>query len=528
MTMPNDPLLTDGQWSSLIEHVAKRFDDLTIKRGYQYYKQGRVEALRTIDGVVTAIVNGSEAYQVRLPLDRLGQSGCDCPFGQPCKHMIAVLMTVAERSGKSVHVLANAKINLAAQAVASYSRPNAKKDSALAEAERQAPRLPDMSAAQWHAWFELCVEPLVDHTRNPHYVKQALANIRRWKPALTPVADRLFELHALLFLLSKLSSEAFLGYFTNIAAADVKQAALQCFEKELPLAEAPEQKARLLETAEYLRRRLLFKWPHADDFSALYFEMWSRWVPPRADGEDLYAMELQALLAAPDGLGADLNRTAWLTARGWLHLLRGDDREAREALAEAGNPQPGDVLRLLRRLAESEDGTRLAEWLAGCAGYFAGYRHEVLNEYSQLWEAAVRLRPEEEERMWRSIGGLLPRSGRIYEEKLLSFGKWRQWIDYQLSCGRDPLDFRASDLQPIEKDDPEALLPFYHQAVERYVQLRNRDGYKQAVKLLKRLAKLYKKAKREERWTFFFETFAERHSRLRALQEELRKGKLLV
>jgi uncharacterized Zn finger protein len=82
-------------------------------------------------------------------------------------------------------------------------------------------------------------------------------------------------------------------------------------------------------------------------------------------------------------------------------------------------------------------------------------------------------------------------------------------------------------LQPIEKDAPELLLPFYHQAVERYIAHKNRDGYKAAVKLLKRLSKIYKKMKREEPWEQFITALAVRNSRLRALQEELRKGKLI-
>ncbi|MNT90218.1 hypothetical protein D3C72_2310820 [compost metagenome] len=56
---------------------------------------------------------------------------------------------------------------------------------------------------------------------------------------------------------------------------------------------------------------------------------------------------------------------------------------------------------------------------------------------------------------------------------------------------------------------------------------KNRHSYKAAVKLMKRLAKLYKKLKREERWEEFLEVFTSRNSRLRALQEELRKGKLI-
>ncbi len=130
--------------------------------------------------------------------------------------------------------------------------------------------------------------------------------------------------------------------------------------------------------------------------------------------------------------------------------------------------------------------------------------------------------------MWDSLVSLLPLTRELYEKKLMETGQWQRWMDFQLSLGSDPLEFRVTDLAPIDKGAPEALLPFYHQAVERYVLLKNRDGYKTAVKLLKRLAKLYKRLKRESRWEAFFDAFVDRHSRLRALQEELRKGKLLI
>ncbi|MBJ8193002.1 hypothetical protein JDS79_40395, partial [Bacillus cereus] len=91
--------------------------------------------------------------------------------------------------------------------------------------------------------------------------------------------------------------------------------------------------------------------------------------------------------------------------------------------------------------------------------------------------------------------GMLPFAGGMYEEALLAHEKWRSWIDYQLSIRSEPLSFRLSVLQPIEKNAPELLLRFYHQAVERYVLEKNRASYKAAVKLLKRLFKLYKKMK---------------------------------
>ncbi|MNP22840.1 hypothetical protein D3C76_1155260 [compost metagenome] len=157
----------------------------------------------------------------------------------------------------------------------------------------------------------------------------------------------------------------------------------------------------------------------------------------------------------------------------------------------------------------------------------SSYRNNNLNKYWLYWEAVLQKSPEAEHHMWSTLVSMLPHSKKIYEEKLLQHGQWQRWMDYQLSTEREPLDYRVSVFQPIEKNAPELLLPFYHQAVDRYVVQKNRDSYKSAVKLLKRLAKLYKKTKQEERWELFITAFAMRYSRLRALQEELRRGKLI-
>lgn len=129
--------------------------------------------------------------------------------------------------------------------------------------------------------------------------------------------------------------------------------------------------------------------------------------------------------------------------------------------------------------------------------------------------------------MWRTLQEMLPFSRTVYEDALAAHGRWDRWIDLQMCMGRDPLSLRVTALKPVEKEAPELLLPFYHQAVERYVLQKNRDGYKAAAKLLKRLAKLYARLKKGERWALFIAAFASRNSRLRALQEELRKGDLL-
>lgn len=76
-----------------------------------------------------------------------------------------------------------------------------------------------------------------------------------------------------------------------------------------------------------------------------------------------------------------------------------------------------------------------------------------------LWDTAIQHLPDAENRMWDTLVSMLPHSRPAYEDAMHSRGQWRRWIDFQLSTGTEPLEFRVAMLQPIEKDAPELLLP---------------------------------------------------------------------
>ncbi|UUZ91545.1 hypothetical protein LJK87_39010 [Paenibacillus sp. P25] len=120
---------------------------------------------------------------------------------------------------------------------------------------------------------------------------------------------------------------------------------------------------------------------------------------------------------------------------------------------------------------------------------------------------------------------LLPRTYQFYTAYLLKAKRYRAWVDLQLANRVSPLNLYSVDLQMLEKQDPALLLPLFHQAVERCVAEKNRTAYKTAAKLLKKLQSLYKKLNRTNEWEDYIYRFAMKYSRLRALHEELRKGK---
>ncbi|MDR0270798.1 hypothetical protein [Paenibacillus sp.] len=541
--MNSNETIDDITWQQLIQSIGEQFNDLTIKRGFQYFKRGFVHMKSTDTGRVEAIVEGNDFYQVELDIHTISASRCSCPVPSHCKHMIAVLLEYVSKTGRSVHAIVNA------HATATFKQPSktlhqneavtVKREEAVSALQEKASRIPDMSLAEWHGFFKLCITPLDFGSTNVQYARKAIEAIYALKPALSPGLEQLFNFHAHLFMLIKLTrpvqhsvpAHTYLGYHTQVAADDLQEAMGFIFDQDITIRNEPELWPHMLKTLAYLRRQMLTGPNSSSYLFVVYDQFWCKWLYPNLEDTALCSEELHKLQSAEEELGETLSRLPWMLAQSRIHFLMGEDRQTWTWLQEAGKKfiVPHEfLLSFPKGLAAAEDWPRFVEWLVQIGPMLGSNRRSQLHEYMEYWEQVVRHLPESENRMWETLADMLPYSKEVYEESLLTYGKWQQWMDIQLSTGTEPLEFRVSVLQPIEKHAPELLLPFYHQAVERYILMKNRQAYKAAVKLLKRLSKLYKKLKREERWEQFIVMFANRHSRLRALQEELRKGKLIT
>ena len=75
------------------------FEDRILERGEKYWRQGRVRQLHDQGDIVTAIVQGTEDYDVEIDLTdgMFDDADCTCPYagdGNACKHMAAVLFAL--------------------------------------------------------------------------------------------------------------------------------------------------------------------------------------------------------------------------------------------------------------------------------------------------------------------------------------------------------------------------------------------------------------------------------------------------
>ncbi|ONI70922.1 hypothetical protein ALI144C_51060 [Actinosynnema sp. ALI-1.44] len=84
--------------------VRKLADERSFERGERYFAAGRVRRVTVNGSTVTATVDGTRTYRVRLDVTPKGLSGrCSCPYGADgvfCKHCVAASLAWLEQGGE--------------------------------------------------------------------------------------------------------------------------------------------------------------------------------------------------------------------------------------------------------------------------------------------------------------------------------------------------------------------------------------------------------------------------------------------
>jgi len=127
----------------------------------------------------------------------------------------------------------------------------------------------------------------------------------------------------------------------------------------------------------------------------------------------------------------------------------------------------------------------------------------------------------------KALAQMLPYSFHEYEYFLFEKKEYEKWMELQTYVGFHFDNVSKDRMKILTAEDAPILLPLYHQAIQADIDGKNRDAYKQAVRKLKKLRTIYKKMKRIDDWNLFLEMLLVRTKRLRAFQEECKRGKLI-
>ena len=122
---------------------------------------------------------------------------------------------------------------------------------------------------------------------------------------------------------------------------------------------------------------------------------------------------------------------------------------------------------------------------------------------------------------------MLPYSFFSYNEYLITAKAYREWVELQKYMNYSIAEMEGMGLRDVTKEAPELALPIYYTGVITAIDQKNRDSYKLAVRYMKKIRTIYKKTKKTDKWDVYLTYILEKYKRLRAFQEECRKGKLI-
>ncbi|HSI68200.1 MAG TPA: hypothetical protein VK947_12315 [Planococcus sp. (in: firmicutes)] len=156
-------------------------------------------------------------------------------------------------------------------------------------------------------------------------------------------------------------------------------------------------------------------------------------------------------------------------------------------------------------------------------GLYTQYRHQYVRTLSRLF-SLIQLSEDDWEDLFKQFGHYgLP----AYSTYLIEKGLYKQWAELH-HLHNSPLYFAEEcGLKEIQTLAPDFALPLYHRYAIQHLAERNRPGYKQAVRIWKKMKATCKKSGQMEFWNSYMNEIQTQNKRLRALQEEIEKGNLV-
>ena len=275
---------------------------------------------------------------------------------------------------------------------------------------------------------------------------------------------------------------------------------------------------------EDLRELLFFDSPFEHDILLIYFTLWRKLFPPSFREEERILADKMVRRSNPD--------SPWVIAYAMQLFFKGEIEQACSLLERYG---PSGFIFVYDFLAHSKLHLDVIERIAPFFLHHIGAFLKDLDsrsrrDFLELGHAIFRYYAESRNRFEiyeQVLVEMMPYSLHFLADFYFEKRQFRRYIELLEATGFSEEYIDRGALKIIQKEDPEALLPFYHWQVKISISRKNRQSYKEAVRHLKKLRTLYKKLKQVDLWDRYFTNLLEETKRLRAFQEECQKGKLI-
>ncbi|MDQ0232720.1 SWIM zinc finger family protein [Metabacillus malikii] len=506
-----------------------------VKKGLILFRQGSIYNVSTTSHTVSARVQDVTNVQVELDLDDFVLSTCTCPSETICRHRIATFLYVyasVDRVGTFVDNWKEEK------PIDDVLKKHVRKASSFFTEEKE---YEDSSLASWIAFFEREYDTWYEQVSSPHQLFQSLYyhyySTLKQKAPKSPEMKQFFYVQASVTVFLKIIQlinetkpsdymlQSIIFPYLDQLIENVSNAIREMKRYALPFALDPLLTDSVERFRELLHVGTNFQYERLQLYQLLWVELLRR---------DKFISIEREWLNAVQGQDSPF-QNEYETALLHMNFLQSKDEELFKQIEGLSPTALPFTFYWVNDILNKKNWSRLSNWitylLANTPDYLnsslpfhekrntARYMLQVMRQYVDatgnhtLYEKACRQ--------------MLPYSYSEYNDYLLNKEEYKTWIELQSLLGFALSDFDTYVLKEIEKKQPGILLPLYAKSVQEEIKLKTRANYKMAVRYLKRMKSQYKKLKREEVWDNYIRQLAEEHKRLRALKEELTKGKLI-
>ncbi|WP_253718590.1 SWIM zinc finger family protein [Weizmannia acidilactici] len=503
-----------------------------VQKGLLLYRQHLVYGKRVSGRFLTGKVQDVSPVECRLDLENPLDCECSCPQDGFCRHQLALFFSAYSEENSVFDWVQQWKSRSAAGQILQ----SVKRASELLKQKKDAYSQPSITQwlADFHAAFQEINnrhEYLMDISARQvyHRLTGFLPVEQEWEPLYRLIAA--YEMFKYLNRICRenefFSSASLLRFFVE----EAEDSLVRLSSGSIPFAYDP--------FIGYLRDDC---WWLADGESVYEFDsvdfyrmLWSRLLK-NANWRKQEAERLRAKIVNGIDTGEKLSSAAVLC---FIHqaFLSGNDDTALNTLEQLANSGMMTAVYIPYWLAElnmHHSEGRLYRYISASLPMVSAFLQTCRDAYDRLSYMRLYFRSVDEkalaehqprllEKLYRTF---LPSSSAKYGDHLFSKERYHKWVELQLLIGNQIEDIEKEKLNLIAKQEPEALLPLYHRAVNACIAEKNRSSYKKAVRYLKKLRAVYRKKKEEDKWDSFFYVLTQQTKRLRAFQEECRKGKL--
>ncbi|WP_071461325.1 SWIM zinc finger family protein [Bacillus massilinigeriensis] len=504
-----------------------------VQKGLMLYQQGMVRNRKLVGGSIWATVQDVTPVRIYISLSAPADSSCTCPEEAFCRHRMAAFLHAYSEIGSPTNWVEDWCGPLRERAAAGKAGLQRAKEL------MKTGGIPALDYDSWTQSFQETFRSVLSSygRPTPYIISQLVQVYFRQVEASIPFKSEYSELYELVsaieafHLLTDLGEEQgfanemverFYGYVFDNLEDKIEESAYHLAQRSMPFEFDP----FLERLAEDSGRFLL----HPDLFSHacinIYRSLWST-LFRKTSWREKERDRLEKLMEGKTGFPEEL-------ALAHHYFLQRRDQEAIEVIRKAEQPALHYLLYWLKELKIS-DTKRMGPYIEYLVQQnksymnnlhdFIAVRFYVSHAFSLVsYYCNETGRVELLERM---LVQSLPYSFNEYEYYVFEKGDFEKWVELYSYANFDEQALPTDKLKILQKENPAAMLPILHRAVDVLISQKNRSSYRLAVRHLKKLRTVYKKLKRVSEWEKFFGMLLTRNKRLRAFHEECVRGKLI-